>query len=168
MLPTFSPQEMRIEPRVRLLELLGTISVLDAAALPVLKHSRLPVELSRELTTDVWDAKRSSLVYYSLLLCTMMFADGTALAVEHYTMLGEPFVGSLLDMLEHKCETADELRSVEQALSLLLAFNKHFGTQAAEGMENVVLSTLRRRTCGSLGERVLLFFNRGTVRRELG
>ena len=157
---------MRLEPRVRLLELLGTISVLDAAVLPVLKHSRLPVELSRELTTDVWERERASLVYYALLLCTMMFADGMALAVDHYSMLGEPFVGSLLDMLEHKCESAEEERSVDQALALLLAFNKHFGSQGSEGMENVVLTTLRRRTCGSLGERVLLFFNRGTVCRD--
>jgi hypothetical protein len=47
----------------------------------------LPVEIAKSLMHDPWNEATSSLNYYSMLLETMIYADGSAIAYQHYGML---------------------------------------------------------------------------------
>ena len=101
--------------------------------------------------------------------------------------LNGDFVEQLLEMIEHKPSSKSQLRLVEQAFALLLAFNRHFALDDVKS--NVVranlrmhaslvymhpsctnhvctvqvMATLATRPCKALGESLMACFNRQAV-----
>eukprot|EP00730_Choanoeca_flexa_P001564 TRINITY_DN10690_c0_g2_i5.p1 TRINITY_DN10690_c0_g2~~TRINITY_DN10690_c0_g2_i5.p1 ORF type:complete len:1024 (+),score=262.72 TRINITY_DN10690_c0_g2_i5:69-3074(+) len=150
--------ETRNELRLAIIRVLGELVIQDLDMIESIKVSVLPVEIAKSIMRDPWDEAVSSLNYYSMLLETMIYADGRPIAYQHYEYLNADFIIHLLSMVEHKPETKSQLKITEQAFALLLAFNRHFALDDLDA--NIVMQALLSRPCKALGERLVECFNR--------
>ncbi|KAK2182728.1 hypothetical protein NP493_340g03079 [Ridgeia piscesae] len=145
--------ETRVSLRLLLLKVFGALCGLGPTFISELLTSVLPLELARDIQTDMTDLKK---LCFSSLVLTMLLSMGEALPVHHYTHLNVDFVKHLLQHIETAGDVGEEIGDI--FLNIIFAFNLHFELPK----ENLVMQALAE--VGDVKvftEKLMLLFNRG-------
>ena len=148
--------ETRTSIRHLLLQVFSECCSLGAEVVSQLLCTILPVELARDMQTDIKDLEK---LVNSARLCTMIFSTGEAIPYQHYEYLNRNFVEYLVNIVEEPpCGKDDEERVVNAFVPMILSFNQHF----EDVKMNTVMQVLsNKRTSKILSEKLMLLVNRG-------
>ncbi|XP_026204103.1 NCK-interacting protein with SH3 domain isoform X2 [Anabas testudineus] len=153
-LVSYYQMEHRVSLRLLLLKVFGAMCSLDAALISTLLNSILPMELARDLQTDIQEHQK---MCYTALVLTMIFSMGEQVPYRHYEHLNADFVQFLLGVVEDGLPSDPTEQLPDTFLNLLLAFNLHHTTPS----DNVIMQELKKKNVKILSEKVLLLLNRG-------
>ncbi|CAG7718964.1 unnamed protein product [Allacma fusca] len=128
--------ETRWSIRELLLEVFALISTIDLKAVSVLLNSILPMELVREITSNIENSTRVTL---SASVVGLLWSTGEPMPVTHFDQVGESFLNVILDCIENPPN--DDEAIVDVFTNLVLAYNLQFKNVG----ENVVLHALAKR-----------------------
>ncbi|XP_071350522.1 NCK-interacting protein with SH3 domain isoform X2 [Trachinotus anak] len=153
-LVSYYQMEHRVSLRLLLLKVFGAMCSLDAALISTLLNAILPMELARDLQTDIQEHQK---MCYTALVLTMIFSMGEQVPYHHYEHLNADFVQFLLGVVEDGLPSDPTEQLPDTFLNLLLAFNLHHTTPS----NNVIMQELKKKNVKILSEKVLLLLNRG-------
>lgn len=153
-LVTYYQMEHRVSLRLLLLKVFGAMCSLDAALISALLNSILPMELARDLQTDIQEHQK---MCYTALVLTMIFSMGEQVPYHHYEHLNDEFVQFLLDVVEDGLPSDPTEQLPDMFLNLLLSFSLHHTTPS----NNVIMQQIKKKNVKILSEKVLLLLNRG-------
>ncbi|XP_041639589.1 NCK-interacting protein with SH3 domain-like isoform X2 [Cheilinus undulatus] len=153
-LVSYYQMEHRVSLRLLLLKVFGAMCSLDAALISTFLNSILPMELARDLQTDIQEHQK---MCYTALVLTMIFSMGEQVPYHHYEHLNADFVQFLLDVVEDGLPSDPTEQLPDIFLNLLLSFNLHHTTPSS----NVIMQELKKKNVKILSEKVLLLLNRG-------
>ncbi|KAI3370073.1 hypothetical protein L3Q82_024875 [Scortum barcoo] len=153
-LVSYYQMEHRVSLRLLLLKVFGAMCSLDAALISTLLNSILPMELARDLQTDIQEHQK---MCYTALVLTMIFSMGEQVPYHHYEHLNADFVEFLLGVVEDGLPSDPTEQLPDIFLNLLLAFNLHHTAPTS----NVIMQELKKKNVKILSEKVLLLLNRG-------
>ncbi|XP_064605522.1 NCK-interacting protein with SH3 domain-like [Liolophura sinensis] len=147
--------ETRSSIRLTMLKGFAVLCNLDSQAVTALLYSVLPLELCRDLQSNITDAERTCA---SARVLTMILSMGEDIPVHHYVHLNKDFVSFLLDYIEAP-PAKDTLEEIPNYfVNLILAFNLHF----CDLQKNSVMVVLGERgTATVFTEKLMLLVNRG-------
>ncbi|KAM9408868.1 NCK-interacting protein with SH3 domain [Pholidichthys leucotaenia] len=153
-LVSYYQMEHRVSLRLLLLKVFGAMCSLDSALISTLLNSILPMELARDLQTDIQEHQK---MCYSALVLTMIFSMGEQVPYHHYEHLNAEFVQFLLGVVEDGLPSDLTEQLPDIFLNLLLSFNLHHTAPSS----NVIMQELKQKNVKVLTEKVLLLLNRG-------
>ncbi|KAM7006839.1 NCK-interacting protein with SH3 domain isoform 2-T2 [Tautogolabrus adspersus] len=153
-LVSYYQMENRVSLRLLLLKVFGAMCSLDAALISTFLNSILPMELARDLQTDIQEHQK---MCYTALVLTMIFSMGEQVPYHHYEHLNADFVQFLLGVVEDGLPSDPTEQLPDIFLNLLLSFNLHHTAPSS----NVIMQELKKKNVKILSEKVLLLLNRG-------
>ncbi|XP_047439554.1 NCK-interacting protein with SH3 domain-like isoform X2 [Mugil cephalus] len=153
-LVSYYQMEHRVSLRLLLLKVFGAMCSLDATLISTLHNSILPMELARDLQTDIQEHQK---MCYTALVLTMIFSMGEQVPYHHYEHLNADFVQFLLGVVEDGLPSDPTEQLPDIFLNLLLSFNLHHTAPS----NNVIMDELKKKNVKILSEKVLLLLNRG-------
>ncbi|CAH2248120.1 NCK-interacting with SH3 domain isoform X1 [Pelobates cultripes] len=154
-LVAYYQMEHRVPLRLLLLKCFGAMCNLDADIISALVNSVLPMELARDLQTNIQEHQK---MCYSALVLSMIFSMGEPLPYHHYEHLNSQFVQFLLDVIENGLPSDVTEQLPDLFINVLLAFNLHIPVPA----NNLIMKALCKVSNVKIStEKLLLLLNRG-------
>ncbi|KAK9513035.1 hypothetical protein O3M35_001317 [Rhynocoris fuscipes] len=151
MLIAYYQMEERFPIRQLLIQSFAIMCSLDKVIISILLNSVLPMELAREMQSNI---NNTNLLLKPSMLLSMIFSMGEAMPITHLDLLGIEFVKMILGVIE--AEVSSEIADV--MLTLLLSYNLQFKPKS---VSNITVQAVTEAACvKTFTEKVLLLINR--------
>ncbi|XP_073980111.1 NCK-interacting protein with SH3 domain isoform X2 [Rhodnius prolixus] len=151
MLVAYYQMEERNAIRQLLIQTFAIMCSLDEIIISILLNSVLPMELAREMQSNI--SKPQCLSKPAMLL-SMIFSLGEAMPITHLDHLGIDFIKNILLVIE--AENSTEISDL--LLTLLLSYNLQFKPKAVANI--TVQAVMEAPSVKTFTEKVLLLINR--------
>ncbi|XP_014274877.1 NCK-interacting protein with SH3 domain [Halyomorpha halys] len=151
MLVDYYQMEERTSIRQLLIQAFAVMCCLDLVIISLLLNSVLPMELAREMQSNV----NSSLkLHKPAMLLAMILSSGEAMPITHLDQLGIDFIKMILEVIE--LEANSEIG--DTMLSLILSYNLQFKPKSPANITIQAVSEVH--ATKNFTEKVLLLINR--------